>query len=108
MEEDIISLKTAKLAKEKGFDIPCAKIHTTFWIPYLSPKYYAPTQPLLQKWLRVEHNIHVYVVPNNTKRPEGNYEVCVYSNNEKLYYHFGFDTYEEALEKGLFEALKLI
>ena len=74
--------------------------------------YSAPTQSLLQKWLREKHKIHiiVYVMENS----DGN-----------IYYDFGlkrivnylsdnsskpmeFSTYEEALEVGLQEALKLI
>lgn len=71
----------------------------------------APTQSLLQKWLRETHNIHL---------------VCWwYDQKDKFYTELGrkdkdiirvqtgnttklFKTYEEALEEGLLEALKLI
>lgn len=80
-----------------------------------------PTQSLLQKWLREENNTEVVVRPleerdngifikrgyqttyivYNTSNEQGNH--CTYPLLESP-----FNTYEEALEKGLQEALKLI
>ena len=64
------------------------------------------SQSLLQKWLREEHKIHIVIMP------------CIIPSNEVKYYIFTgklkwdwaelFDTYEEALEVGLQEALKLV
>ncbi len=130
MTEQLISFETAKLAKEKGFDL-----HTidTFyqWDGSISlchsqsfralevqdksrPECYAPTQSLLQKWLREEHEIFVQV----TWEPIIHYYYCridTWNNLPKhvLYFSDGastpeFYSYEEALEKGLYEALKLI
>jgi len=83
-------------------------------------KFQAPTQSLLQKLLRDEYNLDVQVLTFY------NFENCVsVINGEKgvikqREYIFDifqnpevigdamFDTYEIALEKGLFEALKLI
>ena len=90
MKEQLISFETAKLAKEKGFDIPCLYAYRIWrenikktdknplqglnieYEPYMggssaSIKFYyqskqytlAPTQSLLQKWLREKHNIIV-------------------------------------------------
>jgi rubrerythrin len=88
MKEDLISFKTAKLAKEKGFDWGCQDcysdrgyLYSNGWCERLddwfedqdffnseieekqaSEKYYTrPTQSLLQKWLREEHKINVEV-----------------------------------------------
>ena len=72
-----------------------------------------PTQSLLQKWLRQIHNINVYPIlsyTNNQKYTiELRYDFSKIRTSqtgltEKIYY----DTYEEALEQGLLEALKLI
>lgn len=126
MEEQLISFETAKLAKEKGFggkelttlngyfrggilcNIPCNN-KSDFCH---EDEFSAPTQSLLQKWLREIYNIHiiVYIMENS---------------NGSVYYDFGlkqvinwltdksskpreFLTYEEALEVGLQKALKLI
>jgi len=68
--------------------------------------YSAPTQALLQKWLREKHRIHTTIIS------------CMISSNEIKYYIFKgklkwnwnelFNSYEEALETGLFQTLKLI
>ena len=65
--------------------------------------YSAPSQSLLQKWLREKHNIEVYIIP------------WIY-NNKTVYDFFvnyegesrAYSTYELALESGLLEGLKLI
>ncbi len=72
MEEQLISFETAKLAKEKGFDIICQKgfnpnngniIEGNLWfvLNTLESNYHiqCPTQSLLQRWLREVHNIHI-------------------------------------------------
>ena len=81
----------------------------------------APTQSLLQKWLREVHNIEVLIsrIPpeavlaskNNGKNILKNYNCYVWSfnNNPRIANNGSFqDIYEEALEIGLQEALKLI
>ena len=68
--------------------------------------YDAPTQSLLQKWLRESHGIHVTSISQyNTNRQFQHYYVTV---NGKPVDELEFNIYEEALEKGLQEALKLI
>jgi hypothetical protein len=108
MKEQLITFETAKLAKEKGFMV----VHKL------------PTQSLLQKWLREKHNLNIKVddflnsdldvvwdfeiVRIGTDLDErGNYIALVpYSMDANT--DRDFKTYEEALEKGLQEALKLI
>ena len=131
MEDTLINFETAKLAKEKGFDekvyreydksgyLRCtSKSADVVLGPYdellKSTEYPAPTQSLLQKWLREVHNIEIYVhkFKPNGAYPKGYY--CVsrplihYSNEMKDWIFTNFKTYEEALEVGLQEGLKLI
>jgi hypothetical protein len=75
--------------------------------------YEAPTQSLLQKWLREKHGIHILVEPSCEKVPK--YLLKLYDDNNldecKFVADYGclwYDSYEEALEIGLQEALKLI
>lgn len=118
MKEQLIALDTAKLAKEKGFTFHMCDFD---WKQIeLFPKgdranHVLPTQSLLQKWLREVHNLFVWIFPENNgetfgweideafkdkykELPEGDYDLTEYN----------YKTYEEALEKGLQEALKLI
>jgi len=132
MKEECISFETAKLAKEKGFDIKCSSHWSTYdndgllnnflsiedsisrnynnyKYAYITNKkeelFSAPTQTLLQRWLREECQIIISIVFELNS-----YEVFVDDgyNNGSTGFDKTFDTYEEALEFGLVEALKLI
>lgn len=141
MNEKVISFKTAKLAKEKNFNISVIKFYTPKGYLDYAEDYQterlassnwnngfgsypteaekvecsAPTQSLLQKWLREVYDLFVWVFPENNggtfgweidesfkdkykELPDGEYDLTGYN----------YKTYEEALEKGLREALKLI
>jgi len=117
MTDQIIEFKTAK---KKGFDIPWGinnrrgvfdayREDGKLGSCVLSDGLYdiqAPTQSLLQKWLREKHNIIIFLGPTTTV---GKYAVEVDTIEE--HYHSEtliYDTYELALEKGLKEGLKLI
>lgn len=111
MEEQLVNFETAKLAKEKGFNIFTGKAwikkegQELFFVPtYTSVtngiEYHAPTQSLLQKWLREAHEIFVSV--------DVNFNIKIYYKDELHNEIFNFNSYEEALEKGLQEGLKLI
>jgi hypothetical protein len=132
MKEQIVSFETAKLAKEKGFDVPIMQMLQVYHITtgkidmYLTSnrvsnwndnKYVeicsAPTQSLLQKWLREVHNIHIIVFLNSEKQ----YFSDVYQNfqlpvdSEELHSLLSgrvYKSYEDALEAALQEALNLI
>jgi hypothetical protein len=120
MEEQLISFKTAKLAKEKGFNIPTNAVYvdngtlsfarTNNEIDYNWNErggYSAPNQSLLQKWLREKCNINVISYPSVCINQK--YIYLLISNLELLEAgNEKYNTYEEALEIGLREALKLI
>jgi len=141
MEEKIITLETAKLAKEKGFDWKCLNYwginYATGEIPqinssfnrhpqnyngdkFVDQSYSAPTQSLVQKWLREEHNINVIAYPvimqhNEEDREqteeEMEYFYIIYNKGLEMFKSIKdpmFDTYEEALEDGLKSGLNLI
>jgi hypothetical protein len=92
INDSTISEETRKLAIQKGWDVEMVMRCLL-------------SQSLLQKWLREEHKYNV--TPHFSVKSGWN---C----NGVPLYHFGsvwtdyFETYEEALEKGLQEALKLI
>ena len=129
MEEELISFETAKLAKEKGFNTQCWQyydnggllVHSITKISNQMNLTSVPTQSLLQKWLREVHNLEVLIsrIPpeavlankNKGKNILKNYNCYVWSfnNNPRIANNGSFqDIYEEALEIGLYQALKLI
>lgn len=83
MEEKLISLETAKLAKEKGINIQsrdfymgeklihCENIH----FPLLEHEYYAPTQSLLQQYLWEKHNIFITIGIDQTTTPKFDFTI---------------------------------
>lgn len=124
MEEQLITFETAKLAKDKGFNIETSYaliksnsgIETKMIFDYQVHELFTfiawlPTQSLLQKWLREKHKIDVYITIgkglNENDYHELHYIVNIHksqSNQSSIVY----DTYEEALEQGLTEALNAI
>lgn len=137
MEEEIVSLKTAKLLKEKGFHERCrAYWHTTAELPHceLSPcdynngvEFYAssPTQASVQRWLREVHNIiilvgcvcdFIWIDLNCTGESKATVEYWYYDitvaekwlYNNTIHSANKFDTYEEAMEAAIEVSLTLI
>ena len=126
MEDTRINFETAKLAKEKGFPQETNRLE----IPYYNYKgefkgdvsdwrirkylrgedtsdiefVSAPTQSLLAKWLREEHNIHLIAYKNINI---DGYDWC-YITTDGITNINSYKTYEEAYDIGLQEALKLI
>ena len=119
MEDTIITFETAKLAKKKEFNEICQYYYEILDKPitlqkmscsnaegYKQPT--APTQSLLAKWLREEHNIIVLV---DYEGIDGYYyKFYSYKEGNKNYdaSDKNYKTYEEAYEIGLQEALKLV
>lgn len=129
MTEEFVTLETAKLLKEKGFkedvftfyEVDCVEGDMILSETYDESENFnekndclsAPTQSLAQKWLRETKNIHICVY--NCACGYG-YEISKADNGTHITSSVyegtndggEWDTYEEALESGLQEALKLI
>lgn len=124
MTEELVTLETAKLLKEKGFNEYCKDIikehdnrimQSVFRTNKNLPKlcYSRPTQSVAQKWLRDIQNIHICIY--NCACGYG-YEISKADNGTHIVSSVyegpndggKWDVYEEALEAGLQEALKLI
>lgn len=134
--EQFITLETAKLAKQAGFDWECNERYseghdTNDSEPlYISPRdnwnqdadlYSAPTQAVLQRWLREVKNIWVSVTCDSAGdlryamyRAElydneiGYYNTSYWDDDEKKECAEEYPTYEAALEAGLQECLTLL
>lgn len=129
MTEEFVTLETAKLLKEKGFkedvftfyEADCVEGDMILSETYDESENFnekndclsAPTQSLAQKWLRETKNIHICVY--NCACGYG-YEISKADNGTHMASSVykgtndgeEWDSYEEALEAGLQEALKLI
>ncbi len=169
MSETLISFETAKLAKEKGFNIETCDFFSEKIISNLVPQgdykylsvnydnvgedisphgfwdwnstneskrlitafnesygenfkevFSAPTQSLLQAWLREEHNIIVNSIPYEDEIPEceGDIRQTLWEDEtidcreipwlRDITTHTYYHSYEESLENALVEGLKLI
>ena len=114
MNEQLISPETAKLAKGRSFPQSDSDIQYTEDRDHdtgnrgqfiLHERFSVVTQSLLQKWLREEHDIHIYIEPYD----DGEYEPVIITEkcdekDEEVY----FKSYEDALENALQESLKLL
>ena len=139
MKEQLINFETAKLAKEKRFNAQCFYYYKNGKLiePYeengsstdiefrvdltdlldnhnttYSEKYSAPTQSLLQKWLREIHDIHIEIEAStdcelNVIIPYA-YQWLAIKNGKYSHDLEFYDSFEECLEVALFESLKLV
>jgi hypothetical protein len=130
MEDILVTFPTAKLAKEKGFIEYCIYAYFKDKEIRLSHCYsiksdeakpedeiYAPTQSLLQKWLREIHEINCIAWCNASgwaweiEKTNGTHISIMDIDGDVKGTNLNsgmFNIYEEALEIGLQEALKLI
>ena len=113
IHEEICTYEVCKLAKEKGFNV-----QTFDWYDYTGnynkgfiphklhecpryKEYYAPSQSLLQRWLREEKNIDIAIVPLYA----GGYAYIIYNihcrDNRVVNTNAGYAAYELALEDAL-------
>ena len=124
MTEELVTLETAKQLRKKGFNEYCKDIiredngrmmQSVFRTNKDLPKgaYSRPTQSIAAKWLREIKNLHIEIYRNAC----GYGYVIVKANNGTWMKADdakgpndggNWDAYEEALEAGIFEALKLI
>lgn len=112
MTEELVTLETAKMLREKGFQqrkylINVSTLHHCY--KYLS----VPPQSVAQKWLRETKNLHIEIYRNacgyGYAIVKANNGTWMEDDDSKGPNDGGkWDTYEEALEAGLQEALKLI
>ena len=126
MKEQLISFETAKFAKEKGLpqdDFYFEDYKTR--VPFYGldnelnkgdegrfGQCKVISQSLLQKWLREKHDIHFEIKPVfevNEIRP---YNIVIFKHLSGKNFEYRIigaeDTYEEALEIGLYQALLLL
>ena len=133
MNEELIKFKTAKLAYEKGFNVfyqsKYYDVNGNDWyglidaFPFGEPKkdgelYSKCPQSLIQKWLREEHGINIFMSfkPNVKKwdfipyfmSMNGKEYIKYNSEYLKLHKERKYDTYEEALEDGIYESLQML
>lgn len=113
MIEELINYKTARLARQAGFDISCQntfdvidnKVFTNMSsMGGMIDTCQRPTQSLLQRWIREVYEIHMYPTrcKSKTKYSWVIFEDDRVSHGEK------WKTYELALEQALQKALTII
>lgn len=117
MHDEIVKYPTAKLAKEKGFNENTRFGFNGLYEPHhlkitefgylqrnselLDNIYSAPTQSLLQKWLREVHNVNITPPLYYTNR---GYACTIIAEKYTIFYK----TYEDALEDELYKQLTKI
>lgn len=126
MKDDLASFELSKLAFEKGFERN-PNLTYPHWLEvdidtdagtksvkliendFLSsnstnPVYYeALTHSLIKKWLRINHNTHMWVIPRSLKLFEG-----FYFKDGGYTFSLNYKSYEEAMDKTLIYCCNLI
>ena len=109
MTEELVTLETAKLLKEKGFlqrkyFINVSTLHNCY--KYLS----VPPQSVVQRWLRETKDLHIEI--SHMYENYWIYDILTIPNHDLVGLSdrpiIHYKSYEEALEAGIQEALKLI
>lgn len=109
IEESYVSFDTAKMLKEAGFKANCA-----FILDDNQERLYRPTQALAVRWLREVHRIVVDATffPPSTDGNAWRYFIGEMDdmvwNGDYVPSDEFYENYEEAMEAGLKEAIKLI
>lgn len=124
MTEEFVTLETAKLLKEKGFNEYCKNVIdidnillrvTLYRTNSNLPKqcFSLPTQSLAQRWLRETKNLHIEIY-----RSAVGYGYAIVKADNRTWQEDDdsrgpndgglWDTYEEALEAGIQKALSLL
>jgi len=126
-KEELIKFETAVLAKEKGFvnrstEKWCDNVEgqepvlttgtSSLYHPLFTNnqdiyhEFEAPTQSLLQRWLREVHKIHITIT--SISQESWQYHITKVGDSLGKLYNEDYDDYEEALEDALVHALNLI
>lgn len=120
-----ITYITAMLAKEHGFELSyCDALYNKTELVEMSCDSnfvknkdwcLASSQTVLREWLRMEHFIHIVVMPygfvglgEDFVNHDDTFSYGIYDNTEYSSDGVDFQTYEDALEIALREALKLV
>lgn len=127
MTEELVTLETAKMLKEKGFkedvsvfyELVCEEGSYEYELfeSYDAQNYNAsvysfsaPSQYLAQKWLRETKNLHIEI--SYMYGDYWTYDILTIPNHDLVGLSdrpiIHYKSYEEALEAGLVECLKLI
>ena len=115
--EEQITFPTAKLAQKKGFKFShdWKYIQSEYKRDKNRWKLFAPTQSLLQKWLREKHEIILEVITFNKGWLETGkwcYQYHIKNRTDNPNNHLisrkEYKTWEEETEEGLMSALSLI
>jgi hypothetical protein len=135
IHEEICTYEVCKLAKEKGFNVPTDRYYhiyddvieaqnslemtgdgcADFYNSLNRCRCAAPTQSLLQRWLREEKDIQITIEPKLDKFGAwvwGHYDwvIRIYNEYSPIYYSQyngdNFDAYELALEDAINYSLK--
>ena len=124
--EEYVTFETAKLLKDKGFDLKCLNLYgksnngdfelfkNEFPVDFNNGyyvSYSAPTQQMAARWLRELFNIHCFAFPVRIGNGNILYSSNVYDasiDNFVVPENFSYDTYEKALESAIYFALKKV
>ena len=105
--EDYVSFETAKLLKEKGFDVNCYTHYSSdgqnVYYNYQTPSdgINMPTLQMAMKWLRQVHKVHITTYPYGDYFCD-NYQFDIYKNNNFiLSKDEGYMTHEQACEAAI-------
>ena len=123
IEESYVSFDTAKMLKEAGFDEVCRYNYDNVggfrWLKIgePTPKGWVPcpTQALAARWLREVHHLNLYACFDYVCFEDGERKWFFMRENTMINDYtsvyssiISYDSYEQALEAGLQEAVKLI
>ncbi len=108
MEKQFVTYEIAKKLKELGFDEPCLAKHDLKHILLRVEEcksqenaqeldyILAPLYQQAFRWFREKHGLFVEIKCCNTKRINGTFEIEISRLNDRVYGHYGYETYEEA------------
>lgn len=115
--EDYVSLETAKLLKEKGFDEKCFGLYGPEFMEALfklnntqasrvENSYSAPTLQMTMKWLREVYRIEIHILLSGLNADNSRkYMFDIFSSDINRDFDSvqkdGFDSYEEACEAAI-------
>ena len=127
IEESYVSFETARMLKDAGFDVPTSTHYSNSGEVWQSPTPVdynddksckacsRPTQALAARWLREVHHLNVYACFDDVCFDDGERKWFFMRENTMINDYtsvycsiISYDSYEQALEAGLQEAIKLL